>query len=226
MKVELLEYTTDPEAVVAWAGRVCYSSLPIGDIKEKLTNEEVVKMIDKLFSSGHESPFEHITFTFGIEGISRACSHQLVRSRIASHSQRSQRYVKEKQFEYVVPKTVEDKGLREVFEQRMALMQEWYQEAVNAGIPAEDARFYLPNAAQTQIMTTMNARELFNFLGHRLCSRAQWEIREMATLMLIELRKVAPLIFNRVGPNCFSVNCPEGSMTCGKQSEMREKFKV
>lgn len=224
MKVELLNYTPEPEKTIAVAGRLCYSRVGVDELKEKLDAAAVEKMIKKLSSMGHYSTFEHVSFTFGIEGVSRALTHQLVRHRVASYSQQSQRYVKETQFDYIVPDTILEKGMKEVFEERMKIMQDWYTEALSAGIPAEDARFYLPNAAETKIIVTMNARELIHFFKHRLCTRAQWEIRACADLMLAEVKKVAPGIFENAGPGCVTDRCPEGELSCGKVIQMREKY--
>ena len=224
MKVELLTHTPEPEKTIAVAGRLCYSRVGVDELKEKLDDAAVERMINKLSSMGHYSTFEHVSFTFGIEGVSRALTHQLVRHRVASYSQQSQRYVKETQFDYIVPETIAAAGMKEKFEERMKIMQEWYSEALTAGIPAEDARFYLPNAAETKIIVTMNARELIHFFKHRLCSRAQWEIRACADMMLAEVKKTAPGIFKNIGPGCVTGKCPEGELSCGKVQEMRDKY--
>lgn len=224
MKVKLINHTPEPERTVALSGRLCYSSVGIDELNEKLSDDYVVKMIKKLVASGHHSTLEHISFTFAVEGVSRALTHQLVRHRVASYSQQSQRYVKETQFDYIVPDTIVKAGMKDVFEERMKIMQEWYTEALKAGVPAEDARFYLPNASETKIIVTMNARELIHFIKHRICTRAQWEIRHLAGLMLTELKVVAPNIFNGVGPSCVSGPCPEGEFCCGKVKEMREIY--
>ncbi|MBI5180917.1 MAG: FAD-dependent thymidylate synthase, partial [Nitrospirae bacterium] len=200
--------------------------------------------IEKLVKMGHLSPIEHISFTFGIEGISRACSHQLVRHRLASYSQQSQRYVSEKGqgserngqiFDYVIPPSItEDKEARDAFDMFMAEAQKAYDlivERLNKkGISGEaanqDARFVLPNAAETKIVVTMNARELLHFFTVRCCERAQWEIREMAFQMLQEAKNAAPVIFSKAGPGCLYAPCPEGEFYCGKIKEVREKFGV
>ncbi|MCL0086424.1 FAD-dependent thymidylate synthase, partial [Thermodesulfovibrionales bacterium] len=178
-------------------------------------------------------PLEHASFTFAIEGISRACSHQLVRHRIASYSQQSQRYVSEEAgFDYVIPPVIkEDEDLKRRFEDLMAESQEAYNYTVGRlrekGIKGEsanqDARFILPNAAETKIMVSMNARELLHFFRVRCCNRAQWEIREMAVEMLRLVKKTAPLIFSKAGPECLYSPCPEGEYTCGKMKEVREE---
>jgi len=165
-------------------------------------------------------------FSFGIEGISRACSHQLVRHRIASFSQQSQRYVaNEQQFDVVTPDSVaEQPELAERFVAHMQQSHELYREMLEAGVPAEDARFVLPNAAATKLVMTMNARELRHFFVLRCCRRAQWEIREMANQMLRLTRQAAPLLFADAGPGCLTGPCPEGAMTCGAIREVREEY--
>jgi len=225
LNVELLSHTPDCEKIVASAAKLCYSSSEIKGIMEGLDEEKIKNFLDKLMSMGHESPIEHVSFTFGIEGISRALSHQLVRHRIASYSQKSQRYVKEGQFEYVIPPTIqEDEVSKYLFEDFMSRSQEVYNALIANGIPAEDARFVLPNACETKIICTMNARTLLNFFHHRCCERAQWEIREMATQMLMLVKEVAPTLFKYAGPSCLSGKCPEGKMSCGKMIEKKKKF--
>lgn len=169
MKVVLISSTPRALEVIATAGRVCYSSKDIESIQNNFTEEEIVNMLQKLISSGHHSTLEHVSFTFGIEGVSRALSHQLVRHRIASYSQKSQRYVKEKQFEFVIPPSIIKAGLEEDYINRMQTIQEVYNGYIKAGVPAEDARYILPNACETQLLVTMNVRSLINFFKHRLC---------------------------------------------------------
>lgn len=228
MKVELLNYTHNPEQTVALAGRLCYSGSDIEETKKGLTEGYTKKILGILRKNGHLSTFEHVSFTFGIEGISRVLTHQLVRHRIASYSQQSQRYVKEEEgkFEYVIPDSIkENKEAKNKFIKRMEEYHKYYLEAVEMGIPKEDARFYLPNAAETKIIVTMNARALTNFLEERLCERAQWEIRKMAGMMLELVKEKAPILFKNVGPACVNGPCPEGTMTCGKIKEIREMYK-
>lgn len=246
LKVVLLRYTPEPEAVVAMAAKLCYSPSDVESLKEKIEAKDQKEFIKRLVKMGHLSPIEHIAFTFGIEGISRACSHQLVRHRLASYSQQSQRYVsvkgqgargkgQELTFDYVIPPSIaKDDDARMAFERFMADAQKTYDlliEKLNEkGITGEaanqDARFVLPNAAETKIVVTMNARELLHFFNVRCCERAQWEIREMAFLMLQEAKKAAPDIFGKAGPGCLYAPCPEGEMYCGKIKEVREKFGV
>ncbi len=219
LKVILLEYTPEPEKLVAAAARLCYSPKSADELMENFTADKVESFVRKLVSLGHESPMEHVSFTFAIDGISRACSHQLVRHRIgASYSQKSQRYVKENQFEYVTPPKIAAKPeLAEKYEAAMRDMQSVYQELVAAGVPAEDARFVLPNAASTSFVLTMNVRSLWHFFELRCCTRAQWEIRALANAMLAEVRKVAPLLFEHAGATCDSIGiCFEGDMSCGR----------
>jgi len=235
LKVLLLAGTPNPEEVIAMAAKLCYSPSDIEGLKEKIRAKEQKAFVEKLVSIGHMSPVEHVSFTFGIEGISRACSHQLVRHRVASYSQQSQRYVRETEFDYVIPETIKaDKALTTKFKSQMKAAQKAYDEAIRAlgekGITGEnasqDARFLLPNAAETKIVVTMNARELLHFFRVRCCNRAQWEIRAMATEMLKLVIEAAPVLFKDAGPGCVKGKCPEGKMTCGKSAEVRKKFKA
>ncbi|GFO53215.1 flavin-dependent thymidylate synthase [Geomonas sp. Red276] len=227
MKVALLQHTPEPELTVALAARLCYSKIDIGALKEKLTGADIKNFLDKIMSLGHQSVLEHASFTFGIEGISRVTSHQLVRHRVASYSQQSQRYVSHtERFGVVTPPSIaENPEHLARFEAQVAALHAAYAELVEAGVPAEDARYLLPNATETKILVTMNARELLHFFGVRCCERAQWEIRGMAIEMLRLVRPVAPTIFGQAGPGCLAGPCPEGSMCCGKQKEVREFFK-
>lgn len=235
LNVVLLRYTPDPEAVVAMAAKLCYSPSDIEELKEKIETKDQTAFVEKLASIGHLSPIEHVSFTFGVEGISRACSHQLVRHRVASFSQQSQRYVKAEQFDYIIPPSIkQDPHTVREFEKCMAEAQENYtkllQRLEELGFKGEsgqqDARYLLPNAAETKIVLTMNARELLHFFRVRCCSRAQWEIREMADRMLDQVKKVAPTIFAKGGPGCLHAPCPEGKMTCGKLEEVRKKYGI
>ena len=226
MKVTLLTHTPEAEKAVAAAARLCYSATDGCDLFEGMDDEKVDKLLQKLVKSGHYSPFEHASFTFAIDGISRACSHQLVRHRLASYSQKSQRYVKEKKFGYVIPGSiVRNKIGFNRFDAVMREIQACYDELIEIGIPAEDARYLLPNACLTNIVVTMNARELRHFFSLRCCSRAQWEIRRMAKAMLKEAREVAPLLFEGAGPSCISQGiCYEGDMCCKKgKVEIRQR---
>jgi thymidylate synthase (FAD) len=218
MKVILLSYTPNPDQLVAAAARLCYSPVGADQLQETMTPKQVKKLVDDLLEMGHESPIEHVNFTFAIEGVSRALSHQLVRHRIASYSQQSQRYVSEKAFDYITPPSIADKPeAKVVFLHQMQIIQESYNQMLAWGIPKEDARYLLPNACETKLVMTMNARSLYNFFTKRLCTRAQWEIRHMAELMRNELLQVSPLLFSRTGPVCEREGyCPEGKMSCGR----------
>lgn len=227
LNVVLLSYTENPEKTIAKAGRLCYFKSDISDLEKEMTEKKVKELLTKLAKSGHLSAFEHSSFTFGIEGISRACSHQLVRHRIASYSQQSQRYVMFKDnFDYITPKAIEKNKLaREVFKDFIKISKETYDKLISLGIDKEDARYVLPNASETKIIVTMNARELLHFFSLRLCRRAQWEIREMAKLMLKRVRQVCPIIFENAGPDCIRTKCPEGEMSCGKSNEVKKELK-
>ena len=217
MHVELLNYTPRPEVQVARAARLCYYGSDIDQLKETMTPVKSAELVRKLVKMGHMSTVEHVTFTFGIEGVSRALSHQLVRHRIASYSQQSQRYVDGSHFGYVVPPSVqENEEALHTFETQMASATAAYAILRECGIPAEDARFVLPNATDTKIICTFNVRSLYNFFEHRCCNRAQWEIRELAWKMLQLCREVAPVLFENAGPGCLRGACPEGAMSCGK----------
>jgi len=249
LKVQLLAYTKDAEKIVASAAKLCYSPVGVEEITKKLDDESTQKFLNMLLSLGHESPIEHINFTFAVEGISRACSHQLVRHRIASYSQQSQRYVRLNQFDYIVPPSIEEnEEALKLFIEAMEKDQEYYDriscilkdyhknKLISEGedeksaekkaekMAIEDARYVFPNACETKIVFTMNARTLLNFFSHRCCNRAQWEIRQMADEMLKLVKEVAPTIFKYAGPSCVRGACKEGSMTCGKQREVREKY--
>lgn len=223
MNVELIQYTPDPEKVIAAAARLCYSADPVPELMEKLTDEKIANFVRKLSSMGHLSPFEHVSFQFSIDGVSRALSHQLVRHRIASYSQRSQRYVKEAGFEFVTPPSISRNPEASArFEKIMQTLQDEYQELLKVA-PAEDARYVLPNACTTSLMATFNARSLFNFFEHRTCMRAQWEIRQMAEKMLQLVKEVAPNIFAEAGPTCVTQGvCHEGAMSCGRIKTLRK----
>lgn len=217
MKVTLITHTPEPEKVIASAAKLCYSSSDIESLMNDLTAEKIETFIKKLVDLGHQSPLEHCSFTFGIEGISRALSHQLVRHRIASYSQKSQRYVKEGQFEYIIPpKITENQADINVYENFMRHSQEVYDYFIRNGIPAEDARFVLPNACETKIIMTMNIRTLLHFFEERCCNRAQWEIRHMAYAMLRICKEIAPNLFAKAGASCVRGKCKEGKMSCGK----------
>lgn len=251
MKVSLISHTPDPERLVATSARLCYSDSDIDSLRNGLTEEKTKNYIEMLLSVGHESVMEHVTFTFGIEGISRACSHQLVRHRIASYSQKSQRYVNENGFDFITPPEISAvPEAKEEFDRLMSQITESYgkiaellterhkEKLMGEGLDEktatskarklanEDARFVLPNSCETKIVVTMNARSLFNFFRHRCCMRAQWEIRAVADEMLKLCMETAPDIFRHAGPSCVADGkCPEGKMSCGKISQVKEYFR-
>ena len=250
MKVELLEHTPNPERVIAAAAKLCYSQVGVDDILEKMTPEKCESFINMLMSLGHESPVEHVCFTFAIEGVSRSLLAQITRHRIASFSVQSQRYVGKENFDYIIPPEIEAipqakelfikamENDRETYKKLNEILSEKHKETMlSEGLDEkdaeknskkkaqEDARYVLSNACDTKIVMTMNVRSLYNFFSLRTCSRAQWEIRELATQMLRLVKQVSPLLFKDAGPSCVKGGCKEGTMTCGKAKEMREFFK-
>lgn len=218
MEVKLIRHTPEPERTVAMSARLCYSPIGAAQLEEKMTDEQAAKLVRKLVSMGHFSTLEHVTFTFAIEGVSRVLTHQLVRHRIASYSQQSQRYVAEHNFENIMPPSIAGRPeAKAKFEKMMQDIQSLYNEFTDMGILPEDARYVLPNAAETKIVCTFNVRSLMNFFSLRCCTRAQWEIRELANRMLAECQKVAPVLFEHAGPTCVSQHlCREGAMSCGR----------
>lgn len=250
MKVRLISHTNIPENLVSVAARLCYSEGDIDSVAKKVTPEIAEKFVENLLSFGHESPIEHVSFTFAIEGVSRALLAQITRHRIASFSVQSQRYVKENNFSFIIPPEIEkNKEAKDLFLNFMKQSKECYcrlmdlisqnkeKELKDDGISiekakkkavkesAQDARFVLPNACATKFILTMNARSLLNFFRLRCCNRAQWEINNLACEMLKLVSKVAPAIFKNAGPSCVSGFCKEGKMSCQKAEEVREKFK-
>ncbi len=227
MEVLLLNHTRDADRTVAVAARLCYSKHAVKELREELTRERIERLIAGILRSGHHSVLEHASFTFGIEGISRVTTHQLVRHRLASYSQQSQRYTRmDRQSAFIVPESIRedpemDARFTELSKKALAL----YLDMLESGIPAEDARYILPNAANTRIIVTMNARELLHFFRLRTCLRAQWEIRGMAAEMLRLARPAAPVIFRKAGPACISGPCPEGDFYCGKLKEVRAFYR-
>lgn len=217
MNVELLQYPENPERAVATAARLCYAPVGAAELMETMPPERVKSVLSTIMKSGHFSTLEHVSYTFAVDGVSRALTHQLVRHRLASFNQQSQRYVKFSDgVETVKPHTVEEnEEASRVFDEAIEAVIEGYQKLLDMGIPAEDARYLLPNAAETKIVITMNIRELLHFFSLRCCNRAQWEIREMAHKMLELVRPTAPYIFMDAGAPCIRGNCPEGKMTCG-----------
>lgn len=247
--VILIAHTPNPEHTVASAAKLCYSASSINDLRDNLTDEKAASFVEMLSEIGHESPIEHASFTFGIEGVSRSFLAQITRHRIASYSVKSQRYVAEKCFEYIVPPEIAaDEEAKKLYLEAMEddnrkynqiadilkakhikeFLDEGKDEKTAARLAEkkaiEDARFVLPNACETKMVVTMNARSLMNFFRHRCCSRAQWEIREVADQMLALVSKVAPELFKKAGPPCLTGGCPEGKMSCGKAKEVRARY--
>lgn len=248
-KVTLITHTPDPEMTIASAARLCYSPATIAQVQEKLTPEKAGEFVEMLAGLGHQSPIEHAVFTFGIEGVSRALLAQITRHRIASFSVQSQRYVRLDDFRYVIPPEIEAipeakaafiESMNEDAQRYLDLVQKLEDghtaRLMAEGMPEkqarakaskqanEDARFVLPNACETKMVVTMNARSLQNFFHLRCCSRAQWEIRALAEEMLRLVYPVAPHIFAKAGPACVSGPCPEGKMCCGRTAEVRARY--
>lgn len=216
MKVLLLSHTPEPEKQVAIAANLCYSSNDIQQVKNRFYNEEEQKrLISILLSHNHLSPFEHATFTFGIQGVSRSLTHQLVRHRIASYSQQSQRYVTMKDnFSYVIPESIEKSKFKNEFISYIEAGKDLYDRMIEEGIHKEDARYLFTNATCSNIIVSMNARSLLNFFELRCCKHAQWEIRKLAFIMLYKVKKVAPLLFEYAGPSCKRGFCRENDEKC------------
>ena len=247
--VTLLSHTPEPEKLVAAAARLCYSKSGVTDLMDKLTDEKAAGFVEMLSEIGHESPIEHVTFTFGIEGVSRAFLAQITRHRIASYSVQSQRYVNKSDFAYIVPPEIEAiPEAAALYEEAMAVTGQYYDKLValltekhTARLMAEgrdekeaqkaaskqaneDARFVLPNGCDTKMVVTMNARSLYNFFRLRCCGRAQWEIRDVARQMYRLVYEVAPHLFAHAGPACLNGGCDQGKMSCGRAAQVREEF--
>ena len=236
-KVILLRHTFQPEELVAMAAKLCYSRADVEDLKAGIEAKDQTRFLQKLIEMGHESTMEHASFTFAISGVSRSFLAQIPRHRNASFSVQSQRYVGQKrdegEFNYIMPPAIAALGeeAQEKFHAQMAMMQTWYNEWVDllgdAGEKSnEDARFVLPNAAETRMLMTMNVRELRHFFGLRCCRRAQWEIRQVAWMMLEECRRACPVLFANAGPGCLRGACPEGSKSCGQAALVREQSRL
>lgn len=214
MKVELIAYTPDPAWVIEQAASVCYNSIPT----------HRCELAEKCYRSGHHSVLEHVSFTFRIEGISRACSHQLVRHRMGSYSQRSQRYCEEDEFEYITPVNIAPA----TYDEFMNDAKELYLHFKGIGVPNEDARYALPNACATTIYVTMNLRSLINFMRERLCTRAQWEIRNVAKEMRELVVSAMPQAGEMLRPKCEANPqypfCPE-SKSCGYHLKLSEVYR-
>ncbi len=217
IKIKLLKFTNDPEKMCAIAAKLCRSSESIDKISGNFTKKKIKELLIRIISSGHHSVLEHSSFTFEVEGVSRVLLAQLTRHRVASFSVQSQRCVRfENGVEYVIPDTIKkNKTLLKKYDNFFKSTETLYKEFLDAGIPAEDARYILPSASATKMVITMNARELRHFFSLRCCNRSQWEIRDMACLMLNLVRKEATLLFSDAGPNCVRKGCNE-IFPCGK----------
>lgn len=226
MQVELLYHTPDPERAIATAARLCYAPVGAAELMEAMPEERVKSVLSTIMSAGHTSTLEHASYTFAVDGVSRALTHQLVRHRIASFNQQSQRYVKFTDgLATVKPESVAaNEETNAVFDEAIAAAIEAYEKLLAAGVPAEDARYLLPNAAETKIVITMNVRELLHFFSLRCCNRAQWEIRALAEEMYRVVYAVAPTLFAHCGPACVDGACTEGKMSCGKAGAVRAYY--
>ena len=238
MKVELIAHTPNPEKAVACAAKLCYSACSIDEISDSLEAEKAASFVEMLMKLGHQSPLEHITFTFAIEGVSRTLLAQLTRHRIASYSVQSQRYVKSAGAEYVIPPEIEKiPEAKAEFERMMLEAKKSYDNLTEILTKhygsddkktekkaIEDARYVLPNAWSTKLICTFNARSLLNFFSHRCCNRAQWEIRNLANKMFKIVYEVAPRVFENAGPSCLRGACSEGKMTCGEAVKIKKIF--
>lgn len=250
MKVSLITHTPNPEKAIACAAKLCYSESSIDDLYGNLDDQKAADFVEMLAGFGHESPIEHASFTFGIEGVSRTLLAQITRHRIASFSVQSQRYVKENHFSFVIPPEIKkDDNAKEIFLKAMQdafdtynqltdiLYKKNYETLCQQGETEkkakkmaekkaiEDARFVLPNACETKMILTMNTRSLLHFFRLRCCNRAQWEIKALADEMLRLVLQVAPTLFAKAGPSCCNGACTEGKMTCGKINEVRSYYR-
>lgn len=234
--VELVTCTKDPFAVNLAAAKRCYSKLDNDElfarIDQDLADEngydKSLGFLEDIMHSGHMSVLEHASFVFAAEGVSRAFLAQMTRSRIASFSVQSQRYVEmSKSISCIIPPSIIDLGPESVmrYAEQMETMHGWYCEWIDKGIPAEDARYVTTQGVTTKLIFTMNVRELIHLFSLRCCSRAQWEFRDVADQMLIICRDEYPEVFDKIGPPCYMTGrCPEGKRSCGKMGEMIAKF--
>jgi len=215
MNVKLIGFSSDPEKIPAMAAKLTHSIAKPEDL-EKTPKAELNSILKHVLNLGHTSIIEHTSFTFAISDVSRSLTHQLVRHRIASYAQQSQRYVNLTQPNYVIPPKINaNKSMKKAYQETMDLIWKQYNKLIEMDIPAEDSRYVLPNAACTNIIVTMNARSLLNFFELRCCLHAQWEIRKLANMMLKEVQKKAPIIFKEAGPSCKSRGvCTENNKEC------------
>jgi len=216
--VRILAHTPEPLRVLYTAARTCYSAGRPSELwEDNPPRERMERLIHQVVASGHHSILEHVSFTFALEGLSRACSHQLVRHRLASYSQQSQRYVRGP-FPYVTPGSWERAGgdLVERYHRTMAELNHLYAEAVAAGIPPEDARFVLPQAAATNLTMSMNLRELIHVVGLRTCARAQWEIQDLFTRVAAVVRGVDPFLGSFLVTKCERLGYCDERESCGR----------
>ena len=226
----IVKLISKPENIlktVYTACRTCYSAESPLNIHENANDEEkMLKLIRNVVASGHHSTIEHIQVSFAISNVSRACTHQLVRHRLMSFSQKSQRYVKEKgQFDYIIPPTIDkNPELREKFISFMGEISEKYQEFIDAGIPAEDARFVMPNAAASSLVASLNLREMIHLAQLRLCTRAQYEIRCLVRAMCDELVKAEPWLKEYLVPKCEFLGFCDEHKSCGRKITKEELF--
>lgn len=217
MDVRLLSHTPDPERTIAAAARLCYAPVGAAQLLETMSDEAVIKVLKIIISSGHTSALEHASYSFAIDGVSRALTHQLVRHRLASYNQQSQRYVSYTDAPaFIVPPSIADNPEASAeFLEACGSAFLAYRDMLDLGVSPEDARYLLPNAMETKIVVTMNVREMLHFLELRCCKRAQWEIRDLALAMLELAEPSAPYIFLDAGASCRRGPCREGKMTCG-----------
>lgn len=227
-EVKLISKPNNLLKTIYTACRTCYSAdTPINIYDTADDEEKMLKLISRVISSGHYSTIEHIQISFAISNVSRACTHQLVRHRHMSFSQKSQRYVKEKgQFDYIIPPTIEKNSeLKEKFEQFMSDISNKYQEFIEAGIPAEDARFVLPNATASSMVASLNLREMIHLANLRLCSRAQYEIRTLVKMMCDELSKQEPWLKDYLVPKCVRLGFCDEDKCCGRMPKREDLLK-
>ena len=229
LSVELISMPDNTLKTIYTACKTCYSAkLPYENYLNAPDEEKMLELIKRVIGSGHYSTIEHIQLTFAVQNVSRACTHQLVRHRHMSFSQKSQRYVKEKgEFDYIMPKTIEkNPKLKEKFEEFILNTSNLYQEFIEAGIPAEDARSILPNAAASSLVASLNLRELIHLANLRLCTRAQLEIRMLVKAMVDEVIKKEPWLKPYLVPKCERLGYCDEDKSCGKMPVKDELLKT